>query len=180
MLTGTFPAETSWRKKPEYQGGFLLDAGVHFVAGTRLLLGPENDLRRVSAFTTLLKPYLPPSDTVDATFKTKSGISGSIAMSFGNGLTDHLLAVACEEGFVTVNGSRVVVNRDGEEESKEFAAEGDGVKQEVKAWAEGLVAGKPSIQQSPQEALRDLEIVSVWVCHLRASTTLTIRSWKRC
>lgn len=23
--------ETEWRKKPEYQGGFLLDGGVHFV-----------------------------------------------------------------------------------------------------------------------------------------------------
>lgn len=23
--------ETGWRKKPEYQGGFLLDGGVHFV-----------------------------------------------------------------------------------------------------------------------------------------------------
>ena len=30
--------ETEWRKKPDYQGGFVLDGGVHFVAATRLLL----------------------------------------------------------------------------------------------------------------------------------------------
>jgi hypothetical protein len=71
--------ETAWRKKPEYQGGFLLDGGVHFIAGTRVLLGPSNPIVRLSAFTKLTRDYLPPVDTVNAIMKTETGITGSLA-----------------------------------------------------------------------------------------------------
>lgn len=151
--------ETAWRKKPEYQGGFLLDGGVHFIAGTRLLLGEENKPVKTSAFTVQLREHLPPVDTLNATVLLKNGSSGTISISFGTTFTGSVYEVAAEKGTVTVSRGKVTVSRDGKEESKEFPDEGSGVKQEVKAWAEAVAKGVENPQQSPEEALRDLEIL---------------------
>jgi len=152
--------ETAWRKTPEYQGGFLLDGGVHFIAGTRLMLGEENEITRVSAFTAQLQEHLPPIDTLNATAKTKSGVSGTITFSFGTTFKGSGYSVACEKGTVTVIRSDVSVEKDGQEEKKSFPEEGAGVKQEVKAWGESISAGHADPRQSPEEALKDLKTVS--------------------
>jgi len=155
--------ETDWRKKPSYQGGFLLDGGVHFVAGTRLLLGPSAKPTAISAYTSLLQSHLPPVDTVNSIWQTKSGISGTFSISFGTTLSGSEYTVACEKGSVTIVRSKVTV-RTGEEKAgefieKEFTEEGSGVKQEVAAWARSIVAGKADSMQSPEQALADLEIL---------------------
>ncbi|KAH6674338.1 hypothetical protein B0J14DRAFT_589758 [Halenospora varia] len=155
--------ETAWRKKPEYQGGFVLDGGVHFVAGTRLLLGEEAKPVGLAAYSTLLQEHLLPVDTVNSIWKCKSGISGTFMNSFGTTFSGSEYSVACEKGSVTIERSKVTV-RQGEEnegniKAEEFKDEGSGVKQEVKAWAESIVAGKPNPRQSPELALGDLEVL---------------------
>ena len=152
--------ETGWRKTPEYQGGFLLDGGVHFIAAIRLMLGSGGKMSRVSAFTAQLQPHLAPLDTTNATVKLENGSSGTIAISFGTTFTGAEWIVACEKGTVQADRGKVTVIRDGEESVKEFPDEGNGVKQEVQAWAASLAEGKADRLQSPEEALADLEIVS--------------------
>ena len=167
----TCEPETSWRKTPSYQGGFLLDGGVHFTAGIRLLLasasaGEGTYIENLSAHTAQLQSHLPPADTVDATMKTNTGATGSFSVSFGTTLPDDFeYRVACERGSVTVREGSVAVRREGREEaeSREFPDEGEGVMQEVQAWAKGIVeGGKMELRrrQSPEEALADLEVVS--------------------
>lgn len=152
--------ETDWRKKPTHQGGFLLDGGVHFVAGTRVLLGSEATPVSLSAYTTLLQPHLPPVDTVNSIWLTKSGVSGTFSVSFGTSFSGSEYAVACEKGVVTVAGRKVTVQENGAQPRvQEFPHEGGGVKQEVTAWAESLIAGKPNPLQAPEQALADLEIL---------------------
>ena len=152
--------ETPWRKVPEYQGGFLLDGGVHFVAGTRLLLeGAGEKVNRLSAFTAQLQEHLPPVDTMHATLQVGSGASGTLSVSFGTTDTGSEYFFAAEKGTVTVLRGKVVVTKDGKSEEEDFPEEGSGVKQEVKAWAEGLAQGKPNARQSPEEALEDLKIL---------------------
>jgi predicted dehydrogenase len=151
--------ETPWRKTPEYQGGFLLDGGVHFIAATRLMLGEEARPKKISAFTAQLQEHLPPVDTLNATVQLANGSSGTIALSFGTTFSGSEYAVACEQGSVWVSKGKVVVTRDGKEEVKEFPDEGNGVKQEIKAWAESLVNGVPNPAQAPEEALKDLEFL---------------------
>lgn len=81
-------------------------------------------------------------------------------MSFGTTFKGSEYSVACEKGTVTVVGSKVIVQETGEKPmEKEFPNEGSGVKQEVAAWAESLVAGKPNPRQSPDEVLANLEIL---------------------
>jgi len=152
--------ETAWRKKPEYQGGFLLDGGVHFIAATRLMLeGGREKMEKLAAFTCQLQEHLPPVDTVDATVQLSSGVSGTLSMSFGTTLKGSEYAVACEKGSVVRTFGKVVTTVDGKEEVKEFPDEGNGVKQEINAWGEALQSGKRNEAQSGEQALKDLQVL---------------------
>jgi len=155
--------ETSWRKVPEYQGGFLLDGGVHFIAAMRQLLGPDVKMTKLSAFTAQLQPHLPPIDTANASVKLSNGSSGNIMMSFGTTFTGAEWTVACERGTVDVESEKVTVVEGGKQSSKDFPDDGNGVTQEVKAWAESIVNGKPEPDQSPEQALADLETLEAMV-----------------
>lgn len=66
---------SSWRRN--FTGGFILDMGVHMIAGLRLLVG---ELTSVSAFTSHVDKSLPPPDTVSSTFKLESGCPGTFVM----------------------------------------------------------------------------------------------------
>lgn len=154
---------TPWRRDPGHQGGFILDGGIHYIASLRQLLGKGNDIARVSAFTTQLQPHLPPLDTVNAAMKTKTGITGVFAASSGSSELDNEYFVACEKGTVRVRRwpHEVKTVMDGKEEVKAYTGEDMGVVQEVKAWAAGLKNEKMDERQSVEEALRDLEVVSM-------------------
>ncbi|KAF3385456.1 hypothetical protein F1880_002911 [Penicillium rolfsii] len=147
---------TSWRQVPEYQGGFLLDGGVHMVAGLRLILGSTDHMTTVSAQTQQLKNYLPPIDTVDAVVATASGATGVISLSWGSDFNDNIFEFACEKGVVTMRFDSVTVN--GVEHHIEF--DGKGVGPEVAEFAKSIVnAGSVAKRQSPDEALADLEVL---------------------
>jgi len=150
---------TSWREKPEHQGGFLLDGGVHFVAGIRMMLGSEARMAKVSAFTAQLQEHLPPIDTVNAGVKLRNGASGTVAISFGTTFQGAEWTVACEKGTVEVDRGKVTVKKGGKEDVEECDDE-NGVNEEVKVWAKSLESGKWDTMQSPEEALADLEVVS--------------------
>ncbi|KAJ5239274.1 hypothetical protein N7468_003893 [Penicillium chermesinum] len=101
---------TAWRKAPEYQGGFLLDGGVHQLAGLRLILGSADKVTTVSAQSQQQQPYLPPVDTVDAVVKTSSGATGIISMSWGSSFNDNIFEFSCEKGVVKLHFDGVEVN----------------------------------------------------------------------
>ncbi|OAL46623.1 oxidoreductase-like protein family [Pyrenochaeta sp. DS3sAY3a] len=153
--------ETSWRKTPAYQGGFLLDGGVHFVAATRLLLqGGGEKVVRLSAFTAQVQAHLPPVDSLNATLLLSGGASGTLSICVGTTDSGSEYLVAAEKGTVHVSRGKVTVTRTGEEPVvEEFKDEGNGVKQEIRAWAESLEKGVRNEAQSPEEALKDLEIL---------------------
>jgi predicted dehydrogenase len=153
-------SETAWRKKPAYQGGFLLDGGVHFIAAIRQLLGSAALPTSVVAHTSLLQQHLPPVDTVDSVWTTKSGATGTFSVSFGTTFAPGgEYAIACERGTVTVTRGKVTVEENKETKVSEFPDERSGVKPEIIAWAESIVAGQANEAQSPEQALADLEIL---------------------
>ncbi|KUL85102.1 hypothetical protein ZTR_08313 [Talaromyces verruculosus] len=154
--------ETSWRKNPTHQGGFLLDGGVHYTAALRGLLGSDVHVTRLAAFTTLLKEHLPPVDTMDAILKTNTGIQGTFQSSVATTLTGPEWTIACEKGTVTVAKSEVTIRPvDGEEVTKTIPDERTGVPPEIRAWGEALAAGRQNPEQTPEEALADLELIEL-------------------
>ncbi|OJJ51221.1 hypothetical protein ASPZODRAFT_12059 [Penicilliopsis zonata CBS 506.65] len=147
---------TAWRKNPQYQGGFLLDGGVHTVAGLRLILGANDPVVSLSAHTSLQQEHLPPVDTVDAVMKTRSGATGVLSMSFGSAFKDSTLEFSCEGGIVTLTFDGVFVN--GVDQNIPF--DGKGVVTEVAAFAAAIGRGEAlDPRQSLEEALADLEIL---------------------
>ncbi|MCJ1357227.1 MAG: hypothetical protein MMC33_007223 [Icmadophila ericetorum] len=150
--------ETEWRKSPTHQGGFLLDGGVHFTAGLRLLLGSDVVVR-LSAYSNQLQKHLPPVDTVDATMRTKSGTTGTFSVSFGTTFTGSEWTIACEGGTVSISRSTITTIINGKEEKKEVQDEATGVPPEVRKWGEALLAGRQNERQRPEEALADLELL---------------------
>ena len=155
--------ETEWRKTPQYQGGFLLDGGVHFTAGTRLLLGEENKPESLCAFSQLIQKHLPPVDTVNSIWKCKSGVTGTVTISFGTTLSGDEYSIACEKGSVHVSRDLVVVKQgeenEGKEERFELVDKSAGVTPEVAAWAEGIQKKQANPEQNPRKALADLELL---------------------
>ncbi|KAI5859762.1 NAD(P)-binding protein [Durotheca rogersii] len=162
MQTSNKYYKTPWRTKPEYQGGFLLDGGVHFTAALRRLLGSENAVESLIAQTSLVSDHLPPADSINAVLKTKSGAVGSYIMAVGTTFQAFEFQVACEQGVVKTEGSKVVVVRgigqDAVAEEKVFEKT-SGVEEEVQAWAESILSGVPNPNQTPELALGDLELL---------------------
>jgi predicted dehydrogenase len=140
---------------PTHQGGFLLDGGVHFIAGIRLLLGSEEPFETVCAHTAQLQQHLPPVDTLDAVLKTKNGVTGTVSISFGTTFKGTGYSVACEKGVVNVMRETVKIGG----ETKEVPNEKSGVPPEVRTWGEAIMAGQADPRQSPEEALADLELL---------------------
>ncbi|CAI0450233.1 unnamed protein product [Linum tenue] len=69
----------NYRFEPAFEeGGFILDMGVHFIAGLRMLVGCE--VATVSARTSHVDTILPPPDNISAVFQLENGCSGVFAM----------------------------------------------------------------------------------------------------
>ena len=153
---------TAWRQKPEYQGGYILDVGVHFIAALRLMLGPQK-LKKVCAFSSLQTDYLPPIDSVEATLQLENAkAAGTVSMSVGNSFHHVDCAVACSKGSVLaemLTGKVKTKPVDGKE-TEEIGADGQSnVKHEILAWGKSLVGGALEKALSPKEALADLELI---------------------
>ncbi|EAA30956.1 NAD-binding Rossmann fold oxidoreductase [Neurospora crassa OR74A] len=152
--------KTEWRKVPSYQGGFLLDGGVHFIAGLRLLLSELNqEITHVAGFSALLEERLLPVDTVHAVALTNDGKSGTISISFGTQFKTGLeVEVVTTQGSVYWNPTQIKTKTKEGEETEEFE-KSTGVKEEMAAFAKAIEKGQTEKEQTPEEALKDLEVV---------------------
>ena len=140
---------------PTHQGGFLLDGGVHFVAGLRYLLGKGNPIMTISAHSAQLQDHLPPVDTVDATARTKNGAIGTLSISFGTTAKGTEWTIGAEDGVVSIIDNDLTIDGN----KQDFTNERSGVPPEVRAWGEALAAGSIDARQTPEEALADLELI---------------------
>jgi predicted dehydrogenase len=148
---------TPWRKEPEYQGGFLLDGGVHYTAAIRLLLGEDDPIVKVSAFSTQLQKHLPPVDTLSGVAQTKSGVCGTISISFGTTFQEDRYLIAYENGTIEVSYDEVKIKT--ADNSRTETLKSEDVRDEIASWAEGLTTGKLDKRQSWEEGLADLELL---------------------
>ncbi|KAJ4980208.1 hypothetical protein NE237_010988 [Protea cynaroides] len=68
---------SSWRRN--LTGGFILDMGVHFIAGLRMVVGCE--VASVSAITSHVDMTLPPPDNISSLFHLENGCAGVFVMA---------------------------------------------------------------------------------------------------
>jgi predicted dehydrogenase len=156
--------ETEWRKNPEYQGGFVLDGGVHFIALIRYVSGLE--IVRTLSMCRQTYPHLPPLDTVNAALQFDSGASGSLSICFASCKGIFEFVFVGDHGSVTISAvedvkgrQRIVLEKaDGTKEIEEMI-DGDGVSEEVKAFLEAASGGKHDEKAGAREALADVAVV---------------------
>ncbi|PVH82570.1 oxidoreductase-like protein [Cadophora sp. DSE1049] len=157
--------KTEWRKTPGYQGGFLLDGGVHCAALLRYLVGATGQkITKLSAFTYLIKPQFKPIDTVHVVLQTSNGSSGNFDISFATAFkTGFEAEIVTDKGSVLVHVTDIETttqNAEGEKiNSKEEVSMTVGVTEEVAVFAKAIEEGHLDPRLLPQEAFQDLEII---------------------
>ncbi|KAF7058445.1 hypothetical protein CFC21_065507 [Triticum aestivum] len=68
---------SSWRRN--FVGGFILDMGVHFIAGLRMLVGSE--VATVSSISRHVDTDLPPPDNICSLFQLENGCAGVLVFA---------------------------------------------------------------------------------------------------
>ncbi|KAF2170333.1 hypothetical protein M409DRAFT_35960 [Zasmidium cellare ATCC 36951] len=154
--------ETEWRKKPEYQGGFLLDGGVHFVSLIRHIAADE--IVETVSFAKQTLDHLPPLDTVQAALKLKSGALGTLSISFASAKRDFSYVFIGSKGSLVLtrdpNGTKLIVEDDaGNAVSEEIVSNSSTYKNLFAAFLDDIQAGKSDERGSPQQALADVAVV---------------------
>ncbi|KAL7911519.1 NAD(P)-binding protein [Trichoderma velutinum] len=152
--------ETPWRKVPEYQGGFLLDGGVHQTAMLRYISGQE--VVETAGFARQVAPHLPPLDTLNAGILLSGGGTGTISMSFASTRRASELTIIGSKGsfFLTDGPDGFVLSLDlATGESRSETIRSKGVELEIKAFLEAVKIGKSEKKAGPEEALNDLAII---------------------
>lgn len=148
--------ETTWRRSNLFQGGFLLDGGVHHVAGLRALLG---EVESVNAIVSGAREDLPPADTLVATLRFENGTLATYAVTYAveGPLSDNGLHIVGSEGSLRLAGGSLTLRR-GDEEKQESFGRPFSVERELAAFSDAILK-KEEHRNSPEAALTDLLVV---------------------
>ncbi|KAK8695398.1 hypothetical protein V6N13_000561 [Hibiscus sabdariffa] len=94
---------SSWRRN--FEGGFILDMGVHYIAGLRMMVGCE--VTSVSAITSHVDKTLPPPDIISSNFKLENGCSGVFVMIVSSSSPKIVWRVVGLKGTVQVERGKI-------------------------------------------------------------------------
>ncbi|EJU01365.1 NADP-binding protein [Dacryopinax primogenitus] len=118
---------TPWRAKPTYQGGFLLDGGVHQAAFLRTVL--PSPTVSLCGYATLQNEHLAPHDCIHAALKCADGAQGFFSLNAG------------ASGWEGRGGGTMILGKEGSVEVQFFEKEG-------KQWIRAVLrAGKKGEQK---------------------------------
>ncbi|KAJ6107224.1 NAD-binding Rossmann fold oxidoreductase [Penicillium sp. IBT 18751x] len=158
--------ETEWRKVPEYQGGFILDAGVHFVALVRHVSGRE--ITKIVSLCHQKYPHLPPVDTVNAAIEFDDGASGSLSFCFASTKGIFEFIFVGDQGALTISAVdgredtwRIVLEKEqgGDKVVLDEEILGEGVYQEIKAFLGSCAGAAHDKKAGAREAMADVAVV---------------------
>ncbi|KAH9303076.1 hypothetical protein KI387_014659, partial [Taxus chinensis] len=89
---------SKWRRN--FNGGFTLDVGVHFIAGLRLVTGCE--IISIAAISRHVDPSLPPPDNISSLFQLENGCAGVFSLSMSSTSRKICLRVVGSKGTIEV------------------------------------------------------------------------------
>ncbi len=157
IFAGMSPANqyyhTAWRRDNSYQGGFLLDGGVHFMAALRMVLG---EVACVQAQTRSLRHDLPPLDTLSAVIEMQSGLIGTFAATYAARVPwSTALTIVGEAGVLELNRDSLKLTQG---DNTETYQGDDGITSEFLAFATAI-SGQHDPLNDPREGFRDLALL---------------------
>lgn len=161
---------SSWRRN--FTGGFILDMGVHYIAGLRMVVGCE--VATVSAVTSHVDISLPPPDNISALIRLENGCAGVFVMIVSSSSPKIFWRVAGSKGTLQIERG----NKDGQHgytvhfhnasgQSKSSFHPFCGVTEELKAFihdiSEATVKDEASYSAEPRssfiEGARDIAVL---------------------
>lgn len=167
---------SSWRRDPSFKGGFMLDGGVHFIAGLRMIMGCE--VASVSATVSHVDQTLPPLDNLSALVQLWNGTAGVVNICYSATTRKMVWRVVGSLG--TVEAERVVQNgqhgykttcQPAKGETQEIFCPFTGVYEELKVFAEDVTkclfqgrSGEDADKRSSVlEAMRDVAVIEAMI-----------------
>lgn len=162
---------SAWRRAATFQGGLLLDSGVHYVAAMRMIAG---EIVAVAAHVTQLTSDLPPADTVAATLAFAGGALGVYFNTYAGATPWHApLTVTGTHGSLRVERGRVeLADAQGVVETITCGAF-NGVDRELAAFAAAVRTGVPH-RNTPVQALRDVAVIEAMLGSAATNSTVEI------
>ncbi len=147
---------TEWRRTGTWQGGFLMDGGVHHIAALRQMIG---EISEVSAISALQRPDLPPTDTLSAALRFDNGAVGCYSVTYAAGSPwPSVVRVVGEKGSLAlIERERIEITVDGTTREISVPPVGS-VGEELAAFAASIRDGVPHAN-SPSEALQDVAVI---------------------
>ena len=139
-------SSTPWRYKPEYQGGPLLDGGVHSIATIRLFGG---DITRLTARTQWINRTMEAPSALAMTCDLAGGASGNCVWGFlGNPVLDEVRDTrlyGSEGALISSRGQVKLIRADGSTEAYQFEAMDPGQYNMFLNFHDALVHGEPMV-----------------------------------
>lgn len=164
---------TDWRRAGDFQGGFLLDGGVHHMATLRMLFGEVSSVRAVASQR---RADLPPTDTLSAGLTFEGGVQASYHISYAAGAPwANEIRVVGEDGAMTLTHGAITLSRaSGTEtvtETITFPTD-TSIQAELAAFAAAIRSGE-SHRNPPQQALQDLAVLEALLESARSGQPVT-------
>lgn len=145
---------TSWRREPNFSGGFIVDGGVHLAHVVRLIAGMPAD---VVSHTAQFDPALPPMDSAVALLKFRNGLIGTWTSCFAGHSRGPMLRVAGSRGCAELDWGKATLY-DAKGKRTVFESPLDSFHVQFEHFANAVVRGtRPAV--TPEDTLQDLALM---------------------
>ncbi len=162
-------ANSSWRQTG-FNGGQLLDGGVHHMAALRLIVG---EIASVSAVTRQVSTLMLPVDTMSAHLHFANGALGAYLVSYAVGAPwAPNLYVVGDQGSLRILRGEIELTSKGDTRTIQ-CAKFDGVEKELVAFANAIRQNSPHLN-SPEAALRDLAVLEALLQSAESGRTTSV------
>jgi predicted dehydrogenase len=175
------PEPNSWRQNAKFNGGYLLDFGVHFVALLREIIG---EVVEIFANVSQNKSYTREGDTLEAILKFENGVSGTFKLSFSGRYPNLEFPELCIEGshgtiqanfragLVELLSGGVKIPLTFPEDVWTFG----GVLETLEHCIDAL-AGQTQLRSTPLQGLRDVSVIEAAFCSNRLRSPINPESY---
>lgn len=147
--------KTQWRAHNEYDGGYVLDGGVHFVHALQMIVGP---VKSVFAHTASIEKDLGTMDLAMALLEHENSVISSLNMGWRSADDDSNLKIYGDKGTLIIKDDVLVeLNEKNESIEHQFEKEDSFYLQ----WCDFLTAfetGKPPLMPIGSPA-RDVKVI---------------------
>lgn len=164
---------TAWRRNPQFPGGWLMDSGVHWIAGLRLVLG---EVTQAAAFATLTRPALPPYDTLASVLHFENGAIANYSSTHATNVEYGMsMNVIGQDGVIEMTRESLRVIATGAESATEVEVKGmRSIRDELAAFAESFHTGAAN-RNTPEQALQDVAVMEAILNAIESQAAVTVQ-----